>query len=159
MAVIEFLEALTKQQRFSSQLAEHKYLPPIEPRHRRIDLDDALRAALGADGIERIDDEPMEEPRELGLSDYDFQTTVGNWSGVKSCLATSSQRGEEKLSGAIQVAFKIQTSGEVRESKVVGVSNEDAATVASCVEKQARHIRFPAFDGAEEATKMAKFVF
>ncbi len=104
-------------------------------------------------------DEPEDEVEEeiTGLSDFDFQSTVGGWSGVKSCIATVSQR--DRLSGALQVAFTIRANGNVVESKVVGASNDDARTLAPCVEKQARHIRFPTFAGNDDVTKTAKFVF
>jgi hypothetical protein len=108
---------------------------------------------------ETIEEAQPEEEVDTELTDYEFQSTVGSWSGVKSCIATKSQRGEEKLTGAIQLAFTIQGDGNVVESKVVDVSNEDAATLAPCVEKQAKHIRFPAFASNEPVTKTAKFVF
>jgi hypothetical protein len=120
--------------------------PPARPVRRR------------ARPVEPIEDEPQEE-LDTTLSDYEFQSTVGSWSGVKSCLATNSQRREERMTGAIQMAFTIQGDGNVVESKVVEVSNDDAASLAPCVEKQARHIRFPTFAGNEQVTKTAKFVF
>lgn len=106
----------------------------------------------------RPDPEPQAEEVDLSLTDYDFQSTVGSWGGVKRCLATSSVRGDQPMSGALQVSFKISSDGEVIESKVTDVSNEDARTLASCVERKARRIRFPAFAG-NDITKTAKFVF
>ena len=108
--------------------------------------------------VEEIEEGPMEPEGPTSLSDYDFQSTVGNWSGVKSCIATSSQRGEE-VNGALAVAFTVGADGTVVESKVVETSNEHAETIAPCVEKKARHIRFPTFAGTEQVTKTAKFVF
>lgn len=109
----------------------------------------------------RLDPEPEEEIEgvALSLTDYDFQATVGSWGGVKRCLATSSVRGEEPMSGALQVSFKISSDGGVLESKVTEVSNEDARSLVPCVERKARRIRFPAFAGNEAITKTAKFVF
>jgi hypothetical protein len=107
--------------------------------------------------VEEID-EPSGPEEPTSLSDYDFQYTVGNWSGVKSCLATNAQRGEE-IKGAIAVAFTVGGDGTVKESKVISTSNERAETIAPCVEKKARHIRFPTFAGNDRVTKTAKFVF
>jgi hypothetical protein len=106
-----------------------------------------------------IDDEPVdEEPVDLGLTDYDFQSTVGSWDGVKGCLATESERGEDRRRGALQVSFTIRADGAVLESKVIGASNEEAEELVPCVERKAKRIRFPAFAGTD-VTRTAKFVF
>ena len=122
---------------------------PAPRQHRR-------RVHRAIEEVEDLNDQPQDP---TDLSDYDFQSTVGNWSGVKSCLATNTKRGEAKISGAIEVAFTISGEGNVVESKVVGFSNDDAATLVPCVEKKARHIRFPTFAKNEPITKTAKFVF
>ncbi len=54
MPIIDFLESLEKNQRFKPQLAEHKYIPPIEPRYQRLDLSDKVREVLKRQGIERF---------------------------------------------------------------------------------------------------------
>src|SRR5688572_23773970 len=47
--------------------------------------------------VETYEEQPQEEEIDTELTDYEFQSTVGSWSGVKSCLATKTQRGEDKL--------------------------------------------------------------
>lgn len=54
MSVIDFLESLEKNSRFKHQLAEHRYIPPVEPKFRAIDLTDRLRAVFKNEGIERF---------------------------------------------------------------------------------------------------------
>lgn len=52
MSVTEFIESIEKDKRFSHQIAEHKYIHPVEPRYRKIDLDDRLRDVLKKQGVE-----------------------------------------------------------------------------------------------------------
>jgi DEAD/DEAH box helicase domain-containing protein len=54
MSVTDFLESLEKEQRFTLQLAEHRYIPPVEPRYAKIDLREDLRNVLKDQGIERF---------------------------------------------------------------------------------------------------------
>ena len=54
MSLVDFLDSLERNDRFSRQLAEHRYIPPVEPRHRKIDLDDRLRNVLIERGVERL---------------------------------------------------------------------------------------------------------
>lgn len=54
MSVTGLLESLEKEARFESLLAEHRYIPPVEPRHMKLDLNEHLREALRAHGIERF---------------------------------------------------------------------------------------------------------
>jgi len=52
MAINNLIESLEKDKRFSSQIVEHKYIPPVEPRYMRLDLNDRLRDVLKSQGIE-----------------------------------------------------------------------------------------------------------
>jgi DEAD/DEAH box helicase domain-containing protein len=54
MSIIDFLESLEKDRRFGPQLAGHKYIPAIEPRHMKLDLNETLRNVLRDQGIERF---------------------------------------------------------------------------------------------------------
>ncbi len=98
-----------------------------------------------------------EIPERPDLSDYQFQEAVNSWRGMRNCLARSTLRGTDR-SGAMRVAFHIRGDGSVSKSEVVETSNTVAATIAPCVERAARRIRFPAF-GGQEVEKLAKFVF
>ncbi len=92
-----------------------------------------------------------------GLSDYDFQAAIGNWSGMRRCLAEKNNR-DENPNGAIQLKLTINTDGSVAESTVLDSSTAVAKAIAPCVQRRARRIRFPSFEGKAE-TKTAKFVF
>lgn len=98
-----------------------------------------------------------EIPERPDLSDYQFQEAVSSWRGMRNCLARSTLRGTDR-SGAMRVAFHIRGDGSVSKCEVVETSNTVAATIAPCVERAARRIRFPAF-GGQEVEKLAKFVF
>ena len=50
MSIFDLIESLEKDKRFSHQIAEHKYIHPVEPRYRKIDLDDRLRDVLKKQG-------------------------------------------------------------------------------------------------------------
>ncbi len=54
MSLVDFLDSLEQNERFSRQLAEHRYIPPVEPRHRKIELDDRLKNVLRERGVERL---------------------------------------------------------------------------------------------------------
>lgn len=54
MPIVDFLESLEKNDRFSSQLAEHRYIPPVEPKHRKLDLGNRLRDVFRERGVERF---------------------------------------------------------------------------------------------------------
>ena len=54
MSITHFLESLEKDSRFMLQLAEHRYIPPIEPRHMKLDVRDALKDVLNRQGIGRF---------------------------------------------------------------------------------------------------------
>ncbi|MEO1335148.1 MAG: AgmX/PglI C-terminal domain-containing protein, partial [Myxococcota bacterium] len=99
----------------------------------------------------------VDEPDVSNLSDMAFQDTVNSWRGMRTCLARSTLRGTDR-NGAMKVAFKIRGDGSVSNCEVVETSNSVAATIAPCVERSARRIKFPAF-GGEEVEKQAKFVF
>lgn len=51
---MEFIESLEKDSRFMLQLAEHRYIPPILPRHIRLEVKDALREVLTRQGVGRF---------------------------------------------------------------------------------------------------------
>ncbi|MFA4827782.1 MAG: DEAD/DEAH box helicase [Thermodesulfovibrionales bacterium] len=52
MPIDDLIESLEKDKRFSHQIAEHKYIHPIEPGYRKIDLNDRLRDVLEKQGVE-----------------------------------------------------------------------------------------------------------
>ncbi len=54
MSITDFLESLEKDRRFKPQIAEHRYIPPVEPRYMKLDLNDKLRDVLKDQGIERF---------------------------------------------------------------------------------------------------------
>jgi DEAD/DEAH box helicase domain-containing protein len=54
MSIMDFLESLEKDRGFMLQLAEHRYIPPIEPRHRSLEIKDALKDVLAANGVRRF---------------------------------------------------------------------------------------------------------
>ncbi len=102
-------------------------------------------------------DDDFVPPPVGGLSDYDFQAAIGNWSGMRRCLAEKNNR-DENPNGAIQLKLKINNDGSVAESTVLDSSTAVAKAIAPCVQRRARRIRFPSFEGKAE-TKTAKFVF
>lgn len=110
---------------------------------------------------EQGDDRSMTSSvRTLSLSDDEFHATIERWRGMKSCLNTHKTRAAEDASGgALRISLKISGEGEVVESRVFDESNELAKMVARCVEKQAKQLHFPRFEGEESVVKEAKFVF
>lgn len=54
MSIIDFIESLEKERRFALQIAEHRYIPPIKPKHMKLDLNDRLRDTLKRRGIGRF---------------------------------------------------------------------------------------------------------
>ncbi|HTP04764.1 MAG TPA: DEAD/DEAH box helicase [Nitrospirota bacterium] len=54
MSVTHFLESLEKDSRFILQLAEHRYIPAIQPRHMKLEVKDALREVLTRQGVRRF---------------------------------------------------------------------------------------------------------
>lgn len=110
---------------------------------------------------QRPDPEPEEPyvPEEpSGLSDLDFQSAIGGWTGMRRCLAENSSRTGAK-NGALRVSFKIKADGSVAESRVIDSSAGMAQAIAPCVKRRARRIRFPTFSGESMIEKTAKFVF
>jgi hypothetical protein len=93
------------------------------------------------------------------LTDGAFQATIGNWRGVKSCVAEAEAARKEDVTGALRVAFMISSEGEVLDTKVYDASSDSSRAITPCVERQAKLVRFPAFSAAESVTKEAKFVF
>ncbi|MCK6548670.1 hypothetical protein L6R52_22695 [Myxococcota bacterium] len=110
-----------------------------------------------------LDPEPLpEDPPPFGLSDSEFYSTMDKWRGVKQCLASGTVRNDElkgDANGALRLTLKINKAGEVLESRVTEPSNDVARVIASCVERSAKQLKFPAFDGEAMVTKTAKFVF
>jgi DEAD/DEAH box helicase domain-containing protein len=51
MSVLHLIESIEKDKRFISQIAEHRYIHPVEPRYRKIDLNERLREVLEKQGI------------------------------------------------------------------------------------------------------------
>ena len=96
--------------------------------------------------------------RSKGLSDADFQNTIGRWRGLSRCLAESASRMEDR-SGALEVAFSIKPDGSVARCNVVRAGSRAAQAIASCVTRKARRMRFPSFSGSEATERTAKFVF
>lgn len=54
MSLTDFLEELEKERRFDLQLAEHRYIPPVEPKHMKLDLPENLKDVLKERGIRRF---------------------------------------------------------------------------------------------------------
>ena len=54
MSLTDFLEELEKERRFDLQLAEHRVIPPIEPKHMKLDLPESLKNVLKGHGISRF---------------------------------------------------------------------------------------------------------
>lgn len=120
------------------------------------------------------EDAPKPDPREIipsaqlpgamaqrpaQLSDAQFEGVVGDWRGVKTCVATESARGGGSGSGALSVEFTIQGDGEVSGARVVDASSAFARALGPCVERKAMRLRFPDFGGKEPVRRNAKFLF
>jgi len=54
MSITGFLESLEKDSRFMLQLAEHRYIPSIQPRHMKLEVKDALKEVLTRQGVGRF---------------------------------------------------------------------------------------------------------
>lgn len=52
MSVINLIESLEKDDRFSPSITEHRYIHPVEPMYKKIDLDERLRMVFKNHGIE-----------------------------------------------------------------------------------------------------------
>lgn len=52
--IAEFLESLKKDRFFSLQIAEHRYIPPVKPRYKKLIINEKLREVLRDEGIERF---------------------------------------------------------------------------------------------------------
>ena len=52
MSVINLIESLEKDDRFSPSITEHRYIHPVEPLYKKIDLDERLRRVFKNQGIE-----------------------------------------------------------------------------------------------------------
>lgn len=103
-------------------------------------------------------DDLYAEPQQAAtLSEEAFYSALDNWGGLKACLKSSPAEGDR--TGALQVAFKIGKDGDVLESKVFNPTTEQARAIAPCVERRAKHVRFPKFVSGESVIKEAKFVF
>ena len=125
---------------------------PAPPQRRRRRPRRPVRRAVVQEPLE-----PPAPPPVPDLSDSEFQAAVSSWRGMRNCLSGSSLRGSDR-NGAMRVEFKIRGDGSVSECEVVETSNTVAATIAPCVERAARRIRFRAF-GGKLVEKQAKFVF
>lgn len=94
----------------------------------------------------------------VGLSDSEFQSTIGEWKGLSRCLAQSAGRMTDR-SGALELAFSIMPDGSVAKCDVVRAGSAAAQAIAPCVAQKARRMRFPSFGGSEATERTAKFVF
>ena len=52
MSVINLIESLEKDDRFSPSITEHRYIHPVEPLYKKIDLDERLREVLKNQSVE-----------------------------------------------------------------------------------------------------------
>lgn len=52
MSILNFIESLKNDRKFSFEIVEHRYLPPVKPKYMRLDLSDRLRNVLKDRGIE-----------------------------------------------------------------------------------------------------------
>lgn len=103
-------------------------------------------------------EEAYQDPTKL--SDAQFQNAIGNWRGVKACIAKATVASREASgSGAVKIAFTISGQGEVVTSKVYEFSNDYARTMGDCLEREAKRVKFPSFTAEASITKEAKFVF
>ena len=46
MSVINLIESLEKDDRFSPSITEHRYIHPVEPLYKKIDLDEEIKRFL-----------------------------------------------------------------------------------------------------------------
>ena len=51
MPFIDFLESLERDRRFGSQIAEHRFIPPLEPKYTRLDVNERLKDVLRTQGV------------------------------------------------------------------------------------------------------------
>jgi len=51
MPLIDFLESLERDRRFGSQIAEHRFIPPLEPKYTRLDVNERLKDVLRTQGV------------------------------------------------------------------------------------------------------------
>lgn len=107
--------------------------------------------------IEDVSAPAVEEEFPTELSDRAFQSAIGNWRGVKSCLVAQQAQNKE-VEGSIRVSFVISGSGDVLEAKAFDESNASVKEISECVERQAKMVKFRPFSG-EDVAKEAKFVF
>jgi hypothetical protein len=124
---------------------------------------DAAAAAPAKRKVRRMEfsaePETAEVPEDPAmLSDAQFQSALGNWRGVKTCLAQQATP-QQDTSGALKIKFTISGQGAVVTSQVYDFSNDSARNLADCLEREARRVKFPTFTSAEAITKEAKFVF
>jgi DEAD/DEAH box helicase domain-containing protein len=54
MSITDFIETLNKDKRFSRQIAELRYIPPMKARYEKLTLSEKLRDALKKQGIEQF---------------------------------------------------------------------------------------------------------
>ena len=54
MSLENLLKNLEENKRFSVQITEHRYIHPLEPSHRKLDLNEKLSDAIKGLGIARF---------------------------------------------------------------------------------------------------------
>ena len=54
MSVLDLIESLKRDKWLSLQISEHRYIPPIKPRYRKMEINDRLGKVLREEGIERF---------------------------------------------------------------------------------------------------------
>ncbi|MEQ8280995.1 MAG: hypothetical protein RMA76_36470 [Deltaproteobacteria bacterium] len=88
------------------------------------------------------------------LSDASFNATIGDWSGVRTCVVSK----RATTGGAFALEMSIDSDGKVKRTRVVE-ANAKASSVAPCVAAKAKRLDFEKYASNETTTRVAKFVF
>ncbi|MEQ9503011.1 MAG: hypothetical protein RIT81_39440 [Deltaproteobacteria bacterium] len=88
------------------------------------------------------------------LSDASFNATIGDWSGVRTCVVSK----RATTGGAFALQMSIDSDGKVKSTRVVE-ANAKASAVAPCVAAKAKRLDFEKYASNETTTRVAKFVF
>ncbi|MDH5203628.1 MAG: DEAD/DEAH box helicase, partial [Nitrospirota bacterium] len=54
MTIVNFIESIKNDRRFTLQIISQKYIPPVKPRYMKLDLSEGLRDALRRQGVEQF---------------------------------------------------------------------------------------------------------
>ncbi len=101
-----------------------------------------------------LEDAADEELLPWLLSDESFNATIGDWSGVRTCVVSK----RATTGGAFALQMSIDSDGKVKSTRVVE-ANAKASAVAPCAADKARRLDFEKYASNETTTRIAKFVF